>query len=215
MLCCSGGHHGSAQAVSSEPASDDPHAAYYAGINSDAKDLKQQLHALIYRTRKTLTYNDAWSGFLDTGRFLPGYPCNAAEPTWIADVYSGKCWSQSEQCGNYKKEGDCYNREHIWPKSWFGGTETAGHGAYTDLFELYPSDGYVNGLRSNDPLGYVAPGQIKYTSSNGCHLGPCDGARNYGHSTGNCFELPDNLKGKCEVGWMVVIPRLMPLCLIL
>ena len=25
-----------------------------------------------------------------------------------------------DQCGNYSGEGSCYNREHSWPKSWFG-----------------------------------------------------------------------------------------------
>lgn len=25
----------------------------------------------------------------------------------------------THQCGNYAIEGDCYNREHSWPQSWF------------------------------------------------------------------------------------------------
>ena len=41
----------------------------------------------------------------------------------------------------------CSCREHIWPKFWFGGSVTSGMGAYTDLFELWPSDGYVNTMR--------------------------------------------------------------------
>jgi len=208
---------------------------YYVGINASSPNLKRDLQALIYRTKRNLTYNDAWEAFHDTGRYLPGdlcrvgitrrpiclimpllsrhmgtrlyiyrvplapapgYPCNEAEPSWIPDVYSGTCWSPSQQCGSYKAEGDCYNREHIWPKSWFGGTEAAGHGSYTDLFELYPSDGYVNGIRGNDPLGYVSPGKVKYESTSNCRFGPCDATRNFGHSAGNCFELPDDLKGK-------------------
>ena len=77
----------------------------------------------------------------------------------IPDVYSSFCWDPEKiesggECGNYHTEGDCFNREHSWPKSWFGGFDY-GFGAESDLFELYPTDGYVNGLRGNLPLGYV------------------------------------------------------------
>ena len=26
----------------------------------------------------------------------------------------------SEKCGNYAREGNCYNREHVWSSSWWG-----------------------------------------------------------------------------------------------
>ena len=45
---------------------------YYTGINPSSPKLKRELQALIYRTRRNLTYNDAWEAFHDTGRFLPG-----------------------------------------------------------------------------------------------------------------------------------------------
>jgi endonuclease I len=56
----------------------------------------------------------------------------------------------------------------LWPKSWFGGFDY-GKNAQTDLFELWPSDGYVNGLRGNLPFGTVTT--ATYTSSNGCKIG--------------------------------------------
>lgn len=93
------------------------------------------------------------------------------------------------QCGNYKQEGDCYNREHSWPKSWFGGFD-AGFGAQTDLFELWPSDGYVNGLRGDLPFGY-AQAPYTYTSTNGSKIGTCK----TDPTQGKCFEVPDFLKG--------------------
>jgi len=43
----------------------------------------------------------------------------------------------------------------------------------TDLFELWPSDGYVNNLRGNLPLGYVKEGTVTFTSTNGCKIGTC------------------------------------------
>jgi len=47
----------------------------------------------------------------------------------------------------------------------------AGKGAQTDLFELFPSDGYVNNLRGNYPLGTVE--NPTYTSTSGAKLGLC------------------------------------------
>jgi endonuclease I len=59
------------------------------------------------------------------------------------------------------------------------------------LFELYPSDGYVNGLRGNLPFGDVST--ARYTSSNGCKIGKCSSPT--GDYTGECFEAADVLKG--------------------
>jgi len=58
----------------------------------------------------------------------------------------------TDQCGNYGGEGDCYNREHSWPKSWFGGEVSP---MYSDLFALYPCDAHVNGNRGVYPYGEV------------------------------------------------------------
>ena len=92
------------------------------------------------------------------------------------------------ECGNYQREGDCYNREHIWPKSWFGGFDY-GQNAQTDFFELWPADGYVNGLRGNLPFGVVINSSVTYTSTNGCKIGTCE------DYNGQCFEPPNILKG--------------------
>ena len=123
-----------------------------------------------------VSYDGAWAAFAEVDKFLEGYPCSS-DPTMIPDIYSDYCWHpeknvQYGECGNYSREGDCYNREHSWPKSWWGGY-SEGQGAQTDLFELYPSDGYVNGLRGNLPFGYVTPGTETYTSTNGSVIGSC------------------------------------------
>ena len=74
----------------------------------------------------------------------------------------------TNQCGNYDSEADCYNREHSFPKSWFGGEVTP---MYTDLFHLYPTDGFVNNKRDNYPFGTTS--SPSWTSTNGSKLGPC------------------------------------------
>lgn len=98
------------------------------------------------------------------------------------------------ECGNYKKEGDCYNREHLWPKSWFGGFDY-GKNAQTDLYELWPTDGYVNGLRGDLPFGYVLSTNISYKSTSGCLIGQCNPDYTYGENIGKCFEPADLYKG--------------------
>ena len=57
----------------------------------------------------------------------------------------------SDHCGNYSGEGDCYNREHSWPQSWFNNAFPM----KSDLFHVYPSDGYVNSHRGSLPYGDV------------------------------------------------------------
>ncbi|MCD6178300.1 MAG: endonuclease [Bacteroidales bacterium] len=91
----------------------------------------------------------------------------------------------TNQCGSYTGEGSCYNREHSFPKSWF--YEDAP--MVTDLFHIYPTDGYVNGKRSNYPFGEVS--DPSWTSTNGSKLGSNSTA---GYS-GTVFEPIDEYKG--------------------
>jgi endonuclease I len=162
-------------------------------------NLKSQLHDLI-NPHIVFDYDTAWDAFANIDQYLPTYPCDPSpeNSSHIPDIYSSYCWSPEKitpggECGNYKQEGDCYNREHIWPKSWFGGFDY-GANAQTDLFELWPSDGYVNGLRGDLPFGYVLKSNISYTSSNGCLIGECE-ISIPGYEGGKCFEPTDLYKG--------------------
>eukprot|EP01039_Chlorochromonas_danica_P005384 gene5384-5922_t len=168
--------------------------SYYDNIDANATDLvlKKQLHDLI-NPHTVYSYDDVWNAFPDVDKFLPNYPCDQ-NTSHIPDIYSSYCWapeklSSGGECGNYKKEGDCFNREHLWPKSWFGGFD-AGANAQTDLFELWPSDGYVNGLRGDLPFGVVDRNTITYKSTSGCLIGTCASG-----ITGKCFEPADIYKG--------------------
>jgi len=90
-----------------------------------------------------------------------------------------------DQCGNYGQEGDCYNREHSFPKSWFNDLPPM----RTDLFHIYATDGYVNQKRSNYPYGEV--GSVSWTSTNGSKVGNCS----YAGYSGTVFEPLDEYKG--------------------
>lgn len=91
----------------------------------------------------------------------------------------------SKKCGSYSGEGDCYNREHSWCDSWLGQTNPA----RSDLYHMYPTDGYVNNRRNNYNFGTVST--PTWTSSNGSKLGP----NTYPGYTGTVFEPIDEYKG--------------------
>jgi endonuclease I len=181
-----------AAAAISPGATPTPGGNYYNGVDPKSPQFKEQLHTLI-SNHTSLSYEAIWGEFAQLDTAAQRVPGNCTNNT-IGDVYSAKCWLATEKCGDYKKEGDCFNREHGWPKSWWGGF-SAGQGAQTDLFELWPADGYVNNLRSNYPLGIVPAPQ--YNSSSNGKLGPCDPSRPGPNSSfaNVCFEPPDEWKG--------------------
>jgi endonuclease I len=97
----------------------------------------------------------------------------------------------SQQCGNYTREGDCYNREHLIPQSYFD--NYAVDPMKNDAFFVVPSDGKVNGDRNNYPFGKV--GTATYTSQNGSKRG---NGLNSGYAqgyTGIVFEPLNEFKG--------------------
>lgn len=91
----------------------------------------------------------------------------------------------ADKCGNYAVEGDCYNREHSFPQSWFNSNSPM----QSDLFHVYPTDGKVNGWRSSYPFGEVSNPSV--TTQNGSKKGPNTTS---GYS-GIVFEPIDAYKG--------------------
>ena len=117
-------------------------AGYYAPAKGKkGSSLKTALYAII-TDHTARSYDNLWTDFRKTDARADG-------KVW--DMYSSitNYTFGNDQAGNYKREGDVYNREHSFPKSWFDDAKPM----YTDLFHLYPTDGYVNGRRSNYPFG--------------------------------------------------------------
>lgn len=109
----------------------------------------------------------------------------------IWDMYSTKRFTyKTEQCGNYKNVGDCYNREHSMPKSWFNDASPM----YSDAFHIYPTDGKVNGQRSDYPYGECANGTTLASSGSVKALGKLGSSTFSGYS-GTVFEPDDEYKG--------------------
>lgn len=92
---------------------------------------------------------------------------------------------EEDKCGNYRAESDCFNREHIFPQSIFKKAAPM----RSDYFHVFPTDGAVNGMRSNFPFGEVR--EAKKISLNGSKLG-----RNVTSGyRGLVFEPIDEFKG--------------------
>lgn len=153
--------------------------SYYKDASGQkGKALKTALFKII-SDHEQLSYNDLWTAFKTTDKREDG-------KVW--DMYSGTTnfTFGTDQAGQYSKEGDVYNREHSFPKSWFNDAKPM----YTDLVHLVPTDGYVNGRRSNYPFGET--NGENYTSNNGfSKLGSCT----YPGYTGIVFEPNDEYKG--------------------
>jgi endonuclease I len=92
----------------------------------------------------------------------------------------------TDKCGSYSSEGNCYNREHTFCDSWLG----AASPQRSDAHHILPTDGYVNNRRSSYPHGKV--GTATWTSSNGSKLGNADPSTGY---SGTVFEPIDEFKG--------------------
>lgn len=149
--------------------------------------LKTALFNIIKNSHTPRTYSDLW-GFYST------YEIDSEEGA-IWDMYSENPLGPDpynftpvvKQCGTYSGEGDCYNREHSFPRSWFGGTIEPMN---SDVHHIFPTDGYVNSQRSNFPYGVV--GTASWTSQNGSKVGTA--ATWLGYS-GTVFEPLDAFKG--------------------
>ncbi len=154
-------------------------AGYYDGTEGKSGAALKTALSRIISDHEQRSYKQLWTDFLETDRRSDG-------SVW--DMYSSTTVFafQDDQCGNYHEEGDCYNREHSMPKSWFNDA----YPMYTDLFHLYPTDGYVNNRRGNFPFGETK-GE-RYQSEGGfSKLGNCT----YPGYTGVVFEPNDEYKG--------------------
>jgi uncharacterized repeat protein (TIGR02543 family) len=162
---------------------------YYNNANGKTgDDLKMALHNII-KGHHVVSYAGLINAFAYTD-------CKPNGKIW--DIYSNIEYSPSTGlCGEYEHEGDCWNREHTWPQSWFNESTTP----RSDLFHVYPTDGYVNGQRSNYPYGEV--NNPIYTSGNGSKLGPCVTS---GYS-GRVFEPIDEYKGDIARGYFYMSVR--------
>ncbi len=173
--------------------------ASVAGLTGFA--LKSELHRII-RNHSVQGYSAVWTFYLsnELDRFYEN-------DSSILDIYSERPTSQdaynytpgSDQCGTFRGEGSCYNREHSFPRSWFGGDIEPMN---SDIHHIFATDGQVNGRRSSFPYGEV--GSATFTSTNGSRLGSARSGLGY---TGTVFEPIDEFKGDLARAYFYMATR--------
>lgn len=162
---------------------------YYDGtVGLSGAALKTKLSQIITSGHQTKSYDNLYNG----------YPSTDSDNYYekdgsVLDIYSENPKGTdpyvyqhgSKQCGSYKVEGDCYNREHIFPQGYFNSASPM----VSDIHHIVPTDGKVNGYRSNFPFGKV--GSANFVSENGSKRGT-SASPNY---SGTVFEPIDEFKG--------------------
>ena len=166
---------------------------YYNTANGlTGYSLKTELKNIITNGYNGQTYNDLITLYNTSDN--DEYYDNGTQTNTILDMYSENpagadpynyVIGSSSNCGNYNSEADCYNREHVFPQGFFNQQEPM----RSDAHHVIPSDGFVNGGRSNLPFGAV--GSVQTTYMNGSKRGT---SSTPGYS-GQVFEPIDEFKG--------------------
>ncbi|NMM48983.1 endonuclease [Marinigracilibium pacificum] len=184
------------------PGPGDPLTGYYSDANGlTGFQLKSALHTIVKNSHTPKSYSSIWGFYTSNSRDLYYENDNS-----FLDIYSENpngndpytYTSTSQQCGNYSGEGDCYNREHSFPKSWFGSAAPM----ESDIHHIFLTDGYVNSKRSSYPYGEV--GSASYTSGNGSKLGNASSGLGY---SGTVFEPIDEFKGDIARAYFYMATR--------
>ena len=161
-----------------------------------------------------MSYDGLWTAYQTTDVY-PSDSTGKAGKIW--DMYSDCLFTPTgkgdgKQCGTYSSVCDCFNREHSLPKSWFNEKTPA----YYDLGHIVPTDGKVNGMRSNNVFGECASGYATWGTGK---LGKAKAVTTMnvkGSSTitttftGTAFEPADKYKGDFARMYMYMVIRYKP-----
>ena len=175
-------------------------ANYYNNATGTGLTLKTQLFSIISANTTDQGYAGLYVTYQNSDKDI--YYENDGT---VLDMYSERptatdpynfSLGASQRCGNYSVEGDCYNREHIIPQSVFNENAPM----VSDAHFVVPTDGKVNGYRSNFPHGMVgvlsgSSSGISNPTLNGSKLGS---GLNSGYAVGYSgivFEPIDEFKG--------------------
>ncbi|MEM0994747.1 MAG: endonuclease [Bacteroidota bacterium] len=193
-ICIAGDN--SVSSTTCEPVSGDYYACIENFISNGGRcaALKTQLSSLI-DNQTVLPYTS--SSTYDVWDFMCEYDLVLKDGSTtqfrIWDVFSDNPngpepyeYECSDMGGSASDEGQGFNRDHVFPRSWWGGSTSPAQ--FSDVVNLLPSDIIVNSRKSSFPLGEVD--NTTYLSDNGTRIGS---------STTDCapsvFEPIDEYKG--------------------
>lgn len=190
-------------------------SSYYNSINGQKETaLRNALYTITSVGPSGMSYDGLWTAYQTTDVY-PSDSTGKAGKIW--DMYSDCLFTPTgkgdgKQCGTYSGVCDCFNREHSLPKSWFNEKKPA----YYDLGHIVPTDGKVNGMRSNNVFGECASGYATWGTGK---LGKAKAVTTMnvkGSSTitttftGTAFEPADKYKGDFARMYMYMVIRYKP-----
>jgi len=117
-------------------------ASYYMRLDGKKKEELKTAAYEVIRPHTVVTYNSLFPQQFPKTDVYPE-PYNGQQRWW--EMYSDLVFLVRDGWHGM-------NREHSFPKSWWGGDQNE---AYTDLNHLYPSESAANMAKSNYPLGEV------------------------------------------------------------
>ncbi|MDO4511848.1 MAG: endonuclease [Bacteroidales bacterium] len=163
-------------------AAEQPADYYKRAEGNKQKALLSQLCSIISANTKVIAYGDL---------FEEAYPYTDAEGGYFIDMYSNVKYAINDSRINktYSTVGQSINREHAFPQSWFKEQSPM----KSDLFHVYPTDGYVNNQRSSYPYGECAGG-TRITNGSYYGKGRLGNCTAPGYS-GKVWEPDDEYKG--------------------
>ena len=159
----------------------EPSNYYRSAYNKSDEALMSALCSTI-RSHKEVSYS---SGLLKAFAIA-----DVDDQGYIIDIYSNCRYRPSDNGSSASHVGEGYNREHSFPRSWFGGEVSPMN---TDVFHVYPTDIKVNSQRGNNPYGVCANG-TRLTYGNYVAKGKL-GLSTYPGYSGTVFEPDDEYKG--------------------
>jgi endonuclease I len=152
--------------------------------------LKTALFNIISANNKSLLYADVLTVHPRTDK--KRNDANTADVVW--DMFSDNPKGpdpytfnfETDRCGQVNgQEGVCFNREHLFPQSWFNSELPM----QSDINHVFPTDSEVNAMKANFPVGEVS--SASKTSLNGSKVGT---GNNFGY-TSTIFEPINEYKG--------------------
>jgi endonuclease I len=188
--------------VTSNSSTGEP-AGYYTTATGNCATLKTNLKNIISANYNQQTY----------GALMTQYAISDIKPREVGSGSTNVIWDiysdnptgvdpynftpVTQQCGNYSGEGNCYNREHSFPASWFNDA----YPMYSDYIQVLPTDGWVNNKRGNYKFGEV--GTATWTSLNGSKLG----SSSFAGVSGTVFEPINAYKGDLARIYLYMVTR--------
>lgn len=119
-------------------------SGYYDAVDGKSGAALKTALCEVVRPHTKLSYSDLWTAYEYTD-VVPGTTDQVHDMFSTQEVY-------------YSSRGNAINREHVCPKSWWGGSTVE---CYSDLFNVYPSNVQANSAKSNYPLGVVT-GEVRF-----------------------------------------------------